>query len=242
MKTSKITIIMGLVFCCFLFFCSSDEESPTTPTQTYDPPTFTVNSVTFPAAMESSSDDMAKETISEIEKAMTFEGTGCCFCAPNACETVKNEKTAWEYSWKEEELTRNLKITAISGRNMWQVFYDGSADGVNFSSWRYQDALQTTDQSDGHVHLYKEGTNQLQLEWVWYTLENGDYKFIKQCFSDPCFKYDIVSHPDNSGKLERFAMSSTGNLVYDLRVSWDAEGNGAWWTFSDGAQTDSGTW
>jgi len=238
MLLKKILSLFVLVPSVLLLTCSSDEESPVSPTPKTDPPEFVLKEVTFPEKMQNSSDQMAKETIERIHQTMSFEGTGCVFEAPANSTAVTETTSAWEYQWTEDQVTNSLKITSTADRNMWQIYFDGGS----YSNWRYMDAVQRSDRTSGHVHLYRSSTSQIEHEWVWYTLENQEYKFIKQVYSDPNSKVEIAFKSDGSGKLETFLPGSGGSLVYELRVSWDNEGNGSWWTFDDGTQTGSGTW
>ncbi len=236
-------IIFAFILLSFLFTsCSEDEEAPVGPSPSTEPPEFALREVTFPDAMKQSTNEKAQMAISTTADAMSFKDSDVVLQVPEGAQAVKKTSGNWEYEWQEGNLTKSLKIITSTGRVTWQMYYDGNADGNNFSNWRCMDAVQSSDRTSGHVHLFIPGGQQIGTEWVWYTLANNDYKFIQQTYQESCTKLDIVSKPDKSGKLERFFKNSQGNLVYDLRISWNADGSGAWWTFEDGQQSDYGTW
>ncbi len=239
---TKRFFIAGVALVTLFAACSSEKESPVTPTQPPKPPQFKLKAFDFPDKLVQSTDAMAKQVTAMADQVTNFEGTGCIFDPPQNAQAVKEETGNWEYQWTAEGLTQTLKITAGGGRYTWQLFFTGSKEGIGFDNWRKMDVVQRTDLTNGHVYLYKEGSTQIEVEWVWYTLDNGDYKFVKQTYGEPNSKIEITIKTDRSGRIERFAPNSKGNLVYDLRITWNADGSGAWWTFNDGVQTGYGTW
>jgi hypothetical protein len=242
MSHKKWFLIFGAaLMIVFLFSCSSDEENPVTPTKP-KPPEFTLKPFDFPAKMVQSADEMAKRAMTLAAECTAFDGTGCIFAAPQNAQANKEESGDWEYQWITGTLTQKLKMTAGSGRLTWQLYLNGSENGINYVNWRSMDAVQRSDQSNGHVYLYRTGTQQISIEWVWYVLETNDYKYVKQLYDDPTEKIEFTIMEDKSGKMERFVPSSKGGLVYDLRITWNADGTGAWWTYNEGVQTGYGTW
>jgi hypothetical protein len=242
MSYKKWFFILGVALAIVLLSaCSSNEENPVAPTPP-KPPEFTLKSFNFPTKMVQSADEMAKKALSLAAECTSFEGTGCIFAAPQNAQAIKEASGDWEYQWVTGTLTQVLKMTAGSGRMTWQLYLNGSDDGKNYINWRRMDAVQKSDQSNGHVYLYKDGTQQISFEWVWYTLETNDYKFVKQWYNEPTGKIEFTIKEDQSGKMERFVPSSKGSMVYDLRITWNADGTGAWWTYSEGVQTGNGIW
>jgi len=236
-------LFMLLSFALFLFNgCSSDEENPITPAPRSDPPEFNLQDVSFPDKMQNSTDEKAKLAISLVNEAMSFEGTGCVFGPPSGATVNSETQTAWEYSWEDGGLTKRLAITLLSGQRKWQQFFTGSADGIAYDNWRSMDAAQKTDLTIGHVYLYKANTGQIAEEWSWHTLENNKYVFKKQKYVDPVSKIQITFEENNAGNIESYKPGSTGSLVYDVLITWDAAGNGSWRTFQDGTPLDNGTW
>ncbi len=234
-------VIIALSFVLIIAGCSS-EESPITPTTTPKPPEFRLKEITFPQHMLNSTDPMAQQAIAIVTEAMDFETCGCIFVPPEGAETIKESSGEWEYRWKTGDLTQTLQITAVSGRDSWKIFYDGVKDGDSFNNWRFMDAVQSADLSSGHVTLFKPVSLIIEMEWVWYTLQAGEYKFVKQYFGDPPYKIDISVKPDKSGKIDKFKPNSSGNMVYDIKFAWNADGSGSYWTFEDGKQTAYGVW
>ena len=222
--------------------CSSDEENPVTPTPKPEPPDFALKEVTLPEKMVNSTDTMAQQAISIIESAMSFEGTGCVFAPPTGAEVLAENQTAWEYSWQESNLTKRLAIILISGQYKWQQFFTGTADNNSYDSWRFMDAAQKTDQTIGHVYLYKPVTMQIAQEWSWHTLDNNNYVFKRQSYVEPISKVEITCATDKSGGIESYKPGTTGALVYDLVVDWNADGSGSWRTFQNGMTLANGTW
>lgn len=241
-KKGVVLIILLPLVLLFVASCSEDEESPVGPSPSPQAPEFTLREVAFPDAMKQSTHEKSQMAMTLTEDAMTFKGTDVVLEAPEGAEALKETSGEWEYEWQEGNLAKTLKITTSTGRITWQMYYDGTKDGNTYNDWRCMDAVQSSDRTSGHVHLFKPGGQHIGIEWVWYTLANSDYKFIMQTYTEPCSKLDIVSKPDKSGKLERFSKNSQGNLVYDLRITWNADGTGAWWIYEDGKQTDYGTW
>ena len=192
--------------------------------------------------MSSSTDVNAQQAISLVTDALDFESSGFVFAPPNEAEAVKEKSGEWEEKWSSGDLPQTLHIEAVSGRNRWKIFYEGAQGGKTFNNWRFMDAVQRPDLSSGHVTLFKVGTVETEVEWVWYTLEQNEYKIIKQYYGDPPYKIDISIKSDNSGKVDKFAPNSSGSMVYDVKFSWAADGTGSYWTFEDGKQTGFGTW
>ncbi len=237
-----VFLLSALLF--LIIGCSKDEENPVAPAPKTDPPEFQLNDVTLPSKMVNSSDEKAKQAISLMDEAMSFEGTGCVFNAPDGATVLSEGMSAWEYSWKEGNLTKRLAITSLSSINQrkWQLYYTGSADGVTYSDdWRFMDAGQTIDQSGGHVYIYKANTKQIIQEWTWRT-EKGVYTFEKSNYADPKMSVEIVVRADNSGKVERFVPSTTGSMMHDLLINWNASGDGTWWVYQNGMTTGDGSW
>ena len=243
MSYKKWLFITGVALMIVLLFaCSKNEENPVTPTTPPKAPEFTLKPFAFPQKMLQSADEMAKRALTIADECLVFEGTGCIFAAPQGATAIKEETGQWEYQWVTGGLTQNLKITAGGGRLTWQLFWNGTEGGQSYANWRKMDVVQRSDQTNGHVYVYKPATTQIALEWVWYTLDSGDYKFVKQWYDEPTGKIELTFKEDKSGRLERFAPNSKGNLVYDLRINWNSDGSGAWWTYHDGVQTGYGTW
>jgi len=140
-------------------------------------------------------------------------------------------------------LTKRLAITSLSSINQrkWQLYFTGSKDGATFEDWRFMDAGQTNDLSSGHVYVYKTNTRQIMLEWTWRT-NQGQYTLEQYDHSDPRLKMEIILRADGSGKVERFALSSSGSLMHDLLVNWSSDGSGTWWTYENGMTKETGAW
>ena len=242
LRKNALYAIFASLLILIIAGCSSDEENPITPTPTPSPPEFMLKEITFPQHMLNSTDPMAQQAIATVENAMDFKACGCLFAPPEGAETIKESSGEWEYKWKTGELTQTLQIASVSGRDSWKIFYDGVKDGNSFNNWRFMDAVQSADLSSGHVTLFKPATLIIDMEWVWYTLQLSEYKFIKQYFGDPPYKIDITVKSDQSGKIDVFKPNSSGNMVYDIKFAWKADGSGSYWTFEDGKQTGYGTW
>ncbi len=238
-------LFWGWVIVAFLMLVltgCSEEDNPVSSPSTPDPPTFSLKSITIPDNLKGSSDEMAQEVLAIVEDAMSLDNPQVCFEKPDDCEALTEKTGEWEYQWSEGNLTKNLKITTKGDRNAWQFYLDGKSDGVTFSNFKAMDAVQQRNKTNGHVHLFKTNSNQIEIQWVWYTLDNGNYLFTKESFSEPRFNLEITIHPDNSGKIERYVLGPTGSMVYDVRFTWEEDGSGAWWAYDAGQQKDYGTW
>lgn len=245
MLYKKLFVLTALCMGLFLILaCSSDEEGPVKPTEKAPPPPdFQLQDITVPDKMMNSADAKAKLALDLIEATTSFEGTGCVFTPPEGATALTESKSAWEYSWVEGALTKRLAITSLVSINQrkWQLYYTGSTDGVTLADWRFMDAGQTTDLSSGHVYVYKINTKQIILEWTWRT-DKGTFTLEKYDHADPRTKIEIILRADKSGKVERFALSTTGSMMHDLLINWDANGNGTWWTYENGVTKETGTW
>jgi hypothetical protein len=241
-KNSAFAVCISFLIFFLIAGCSSDEENPITPTPPQTPPDFSLQEITLPQNMLHSTNTLAKQAITTIDEAIDFARCGCTFEAPDEATLEKAEGGEWEYTWSVVDLTKTMQITAVSGRYTWKIFYDGTQTGQEYNNWRYMDAVQSTDLSSGHVTLFKAGTVTTELEWVWYTLENTDYKLIKQYYGDPSYKVEITIKTDNSGKIDKFKRNSSGSMVFDVKYAWTSDGSGSCWTFEDGVQTSFNTW
>ncbi len=245
MLYKKLFTMTALCMGLFLFFgCSSDEEGPVKPTEKAPPPPdFELREITVPDKLANSGDAKAQLAMNLVDQAMSFEGTGCVFAAPEGATVLAESKAAWEYSWVEGALTKRLAITSLSSINQrkWQLYFSGSTDGASLEDWRFMDAGQTTDLGSGHVYVYKTNTKQIILEWTWRT-NQGQYTLEKYDHSDPRSKIEIILRADGSGKVERFTLSTSGSLMHDLLINWAADGSGTWWTYENGMTKETGSW
>jgi hypothetical protein len=245
MLYKKLFVLMAICMGLFLIIsCSSDEEGPVKPTeQAPPPPDFQLRDITVPDKVMNSGDEKAQLAISLINAVTSFEGTGCVFKAPTGATVLAESRSAWEYSWVEGALTQRLAITSLTSINQrkWQLYYTGSKDGVTLEDWRFMDAGQTIDMGSGHVYLYKTNTKQIIMEWTWRT-DKGVFTIEKYDHADPRSKTEVVLKADNSGKVERFVLSTTGSMMHDLLINWTANGAGTWWTYENGVIIGSGSW
>jgi len=226
----------------FLLTGCSEEDNPVKAPSTPDPPTFSLRSIPLPDNLENSPNEMAQQAVSIIEEAMRFDNENCCFEKPEVCKALTEKTGEWEYQWSDGNLTKNLKVTTKGDRDAWQFYLNGNSNGKTFDNFRAMDAVQQKNKSNGHVHLFKSNSIQIETQWVWYTLDNGNYLFTKESFAESRYNLEITIHTDKSGKIERYVLSPAGSMVYDVRFTWEANGSGAWWTYEAGQQKDYGTW
>ncbi len=224
--------------------CESDDNGTSSSSKTPEPPTFSLKTMHLPAYLEASSNPDAQKLKDCIADAQDLETYGCCFDAPAEEQRVEKSYTEpeWTLEWEQAGLQKELKITSQNERVTWDMYLTGTFDGESVTNWLRMEVIQRGDRSNGHATLYKAGTNNIEYEWVWYTFDSGEYKFIRNCFHDDQSKVVISLKADRSGTIEIHGLNSKGALEVKTRYTWYVNGKGEWWTYQDGSQTDHGVW
>jgi len=88
---------------------------------------------------------------------------------------------------------------------------------------------------------YKPLTTNIAMQWEWNIDAQGVYTFVMTSFVDGGGKIEITVNPDESGTLE-FYEEVSDNYALTLKVVWQSDGSGQWWTYENGTETDSGGW
>jgi len=239
----KLFQVTFIVFLFFGFIACSDSDNPTKASDP-DSPQFTTRNITLPQGLTNSSNNDAQELVAMIDALENFESDGCCFAcpadAPNQESSYSDLK--WTLRWQcEQNLDNELLITTGQDRHTWQLFYEGSKDGVNFEHWKRMEAVQTFEKSSGHVNLYIENSRNTEIEWVWYNLTDGSYRFDKTLMVPEIYKMSLKLNSDYSGEFEIYSIDH-GKLDKTKRYVWYVNGKGEWWEYENGKQKKHGIW
>jgi hypothetical protein len=229
--------LLIFVAATFIGGCSSSDDDPAGPSGD-TPPEFNGSgtTVTVPTGMANSGDPMANQAIGFINMANGMSAHGGWFTPPSGMRAAEG---SWEESWSYEGMTVTLIVTETSTMYTWDVYIDGTIDDIVFDNHHFYHAWTTLDGSCVGLEFYAYDEFDGQLEWTWCTESDGTFtmSFIFGDYVDS-FTIDILVNPDGSGEVD-YAFNGTTVLF----VSWDALGNGEWWTYDEsGNPTGNDTW
>lgn len=240
---NKFYKFTSLLFVALVFFACSDSSNPAK-TNDPDSPIFSTKTITLPIGLTNSSNEDAKELVDFIDDLSNFDQAGCCFACPKDATDRESSycELCWEYQWAcDNSLNLELKITSGTDRNTWQLYYNGSMDGATFNHWKRMDAVQTFDQSSGHVNLFIENSVNSEVEWIWYHLEDESYRFDRTIMIPEKIKMSLKFNKDSSGEFEVYTIDN-GQLRKTMRYIWYVNGKGEWWQYENDKQIDHGIW
>lgn len=235
------------IFLLIAFFslrCSSDDANPISSTDPPENPTFQFNKITVPDQMIQSTDPYAIQAIDYITHCQNFNVRGCFFDpSPNAQKTVNttNESTTWEYSWRQGELDFQMKIQGLRDRYVWVIYIDGNEGSITYNNWKFMEAVQLKDQTNGHIYRYKTNTQEMRYEWTWNTTNEDGFRLNLRNFDDPLTVDQIVGYPNQAGEISHYEWAN-GSFYIAFKAIWHSDGSGAWWTFDQTVLTNNGTW
>jgi len=217
--------------------CSDDDEGPTGNNGETQQPTFSIDSITVPAAMAQSTDPMAQQAVTYVMMANAFSAYGSWFTSPTT-----SEGPPWTYTWTVDNLTITLTVTEEGTNWVWDIVLSGTDGDYTYDNWLFIHAEQAKDCSSGQLMIYMPVTTEICLEWSWSVDAEGVYTFVMTSYyEEEGLKVEITVNPDNSGELKLYTEVSEVYLL-TFRAVWQADGSGQWWTYVAGLQTDSGSW
>ena len=215
--------------------CSDDDKGPTDNNGETQQPTFGIDSVTVPDAMEQSDDPMAQQAVAYVAMANAFASYGYWFS-----HSGTSEGPPWTFTWTVDDLTITLTITEEGNNWVWEIVLDGTDGYYTYDNWLFIHAEQAKNNSSGQLIIYEPVTTNVAMTWTWSVDAEGVYTLVMISEGED-FKIEITVNPDHSGELE---LSEKVDESYQLalREVWQADGSGEWWTYEDGEQTGHGSW
>jgi copper(I)-binding protein len=216
--------------------CSGDDKSPTGNNGGTQEPAFSIDSITVPDAMMQSTDPMAQQTVMYVMMANAFANYGTWFTPP----TTAGNGPPWTYTWTVENLTVTLTIKEEGNNWVWDITWNGTDGVYTYNDWLFIHAEQAKDNSSGQLIIYEPVTTIVAWMWTWSVDAQGVYTLVMTSESDGS-KIEVSVNPNDSGELKVYETINQ-NYVMTLKVIWQADGSGQWWTYDENGQTGSGSW
>ena len=237
--------LMGILILALAISCSKD-KSPTESEEPQQVPTFRVDTVTVPEKMKQSQDPKAQLAVAYVEMANVISNFGTYFSPPSSGKIVPKialpqDGPPWTYTWTEDNLTITLTISETADRYLWDIVFDGTDGMFTYNNWKFIHAEAMKDGNSGLMIVYWPVTTNIFMQWEWNIDTQGVYTFVMTFFGDVGGKIEITVNPDDSGTL-KFYEEVNGTYALTLKVVWQSDGSGQWWTYEDGTETDSGGW
>lgn len=243
----KISNYLAFCLIALVIFaaCSSNEDNPVTTPLTSNPPIFSIQSVTAPSKMLTSSNKMAKEAVTLLNNCGNFEACGCCFSPDENAQDltiVSDNPYHWKYTWAEGTIAPTLIITTDANQDKWDLYLSGYDNQTTFNNWKKMAAVQSKDYKTGHVSIYKPNTATLIIDWIWNTKENGEFQLTKTCHEAGEYKLIVTVTATESVDLTKYELNANNQFAKSIKYTWDKDGKGQWWTYENNAESGSGSW
>lgn len=246
MEKRRIAIwIIVILFISLLFSCSDDGGS-TGPEETE--PEWETQTVTVPDNMQQSQDPMVQMAVGHINTANNMMNTYSSFLQPPEKAKVSSpgsyyeKEGPWTYSWSENNLTITLTINESEDDYEWTVVLDGTDGEYNYDNWTYIYATTSQNNSNGHIKVYKQVTDNVGAEVIWSTDDAGVFNMTIEQFYDTQTKSELISNPDGSGEVNHYEYME-GSYVIQFKAEWQTDGSGEWWIYDDNGEVEnSGSW
>jgi hypothetical protein len=114
-------------------------------------------------------------------------------------------------------------------------------NGGRYNNWTVFEGTTSADGKNGSWKVYEENSTRIDLEVSWTTSSSNVLTGVWRDYEHgvPDERLEYINNPDNSGEMKLFNKQN----VLTLRIVWQANGSGEWWTYSDtGQQTGNGRW
>jgi len=228
--------LLTMLILVLVIGCSDDDKGPTGNNGETQQPTFSIDSITVPAAMAQSADPKAQEAVTYVMMANAFSAYGSWFTPPTT-----SEGPPWIYTWTVDGLTIILTVTEEGTNWVWDIVLDGTDGEYTYDNWLFIHAELAKNNSNGQLTIYEPVTTDVSLEWSWNVDTEGVYTLVMTSYEGEGFKFEITVNPDDSGELELYTkVGESYQLTF--RAVWQADGSGQWWTYEGDQQTGSGSW
>ncbi len=145
------------------------------------------------------------------------------------------------YVWTVDQLTIKLIRRTTADAYHWQVTYEGSKDGIQYSGWTIIKAEQMKDGSSGWMELYRENTTQIDRRWEWNSDTHRNVTVsMTRVEGQNNVGVSMAANSNGTGLLEYY---ESGTIIW--KISWAAAGasaSGMWYIYENGVLSASGTW
>lgn len=224
------SLLLVLAFTVFVAGCGKEEESPTEPPQ--DAPS--IPSVRFKGPNTTSQDPYAQtaKTMAEFFSAVTS-----MWDAFRSLPATK-EGNSWKWTYTAGGVTYTYTGTKqADGSVQWRY----TMNGGGYNNWTALEGSTSGDGKSGSFKAYEENSTRIDVEVSWSTSASNVLTGIWRDYENgvPDERLELINNPDGSGELKLYNRQN----VLTLRIVWQANGSGEWWTYSDtGQQTGNGRW
>lgn len=234
--TVKRVFLLFLMIGATFWYCGDDGNNGTGPGGSDNPPEFDIEFPTLPEKMQQSNNPHAQEIKTYLMLANGLSNTYLVFLVPPA-----NAGGDGEYSWTEDGLTVNLKITESADMYSYQVRYTGSDGEYNYDNWLAMEAQRNKAGTQSSFSVYEKETEGPVATFEYQMDASGTKTYDFKSYGSTPMRLLAEINSDGSGWAERYEWADDV-FVLSKRYQWDSEGNGEWWEYTDGSVSDSGTW
>jgi hypothetical protein len=233
----------------------SDDDNPTDVTDTSDPFEFSVQRIgvdDLPTGLLAASDARAADAVDLVEYVNGRLNMANPFMRPAEAVVITDvtDTLAFVYAQYDEEDTLEvaINIERAGDEIVWTRLYDGTdhISGCQYDSVLTAHAVKMEDESWGHF-VKRQACNDpdpYELEHGWsvspaeeLTVEITFFDHVDGWFR----KATVTLSPDGDGTvmyIEEFGDTWRPVVAY----TWDDLGNGTWTDYTDGMESDSGSW
>ncbi len=240
MKTIKFFLVLFLVS-MLAFSCSSKKSTDNSVTE--EPPQeVTIDPVTVPEALQTSSDPHAQQVVGYVQMINMFQSfVQNLIPQQHVGKVFESEGTLdgppWVYTWTNGPMSFTLTITIEDDQYHWKLVLNGAdpSTGQTYNKFVFMEAWQKLDGSSGKLVINEFGEGG-KVEWNWNIDKDGTEKITYIDYMSNT-KIEVVQNKDLSGSIQVWE-----NNVLVYKAVWNADGSGTWWVYDEEGNVSSGTW
>ena len=221
-------VALGLAL--FFVGCGKSEDSPTEPQEEAPP----IPTVRFKGPNTTSQDPYAQTAKLAAEWFNVVTSIWDAFRSLPATR----EGNTWKWTYTAGGVTHTYTGTKqADGSVQWRY----TLNGGGYSNWTALEGSTSGDGKSGNWKAYEDKSTRLDVELSWSTSTANVLSGVWRDYENgvPDERIEMTNNPDGSGEMK---MYNRANILI-LRIVWQSNGSGQWWTYSDtGQQTGTGRW
>ena len=243
MKLFKILVIITTL-AIIVFSCSNTKKNNPTSNEQQPPAKVTVDPITVPQNLQTSSDAHAQQVVMYVQSVNFFQTfTQNLIPHNNVGKSLSSQDALggppWVYNWTNGTMSFTLTITIEKNQYHWKLVLNGTnaETGQKFKDFVFIEAWQALDGNSGNLVINEYGEQSDQLKWIWKTDKNGT-ETVTYIDTNSNEKIEVVQKSDLSGTIQVW-----NNEILQFKAAWSANGSGTWWAYDEqGNQSATGTW